>query len=86
MRSKISIIEFQKEKQDEIKWNVNIITSFKIICSLINEKKSKMRPNIMLGTMPNAGAVGVNKTDPSSCLVRRSTLNKPTTQINNYKL
>lgn len=40
----------------------------------------------MLGTMPNAGAVGVNKTDPSSCLGRRSTLNKPTTQINNYKL
>lgn len=40
----------------------------------------------MLGTEPSAGDVVISKTVPESCLGERSTLNKPTAQINNYKL
>lgn len=63
------IRDFLKESQDEIKWNTNAINWFIIICSFIHEKQSKLRPNGMLSTMPDAGDIVISKTDVVSELL-----------------
>lgn len=55
--------------KDEIKWNSNAIKWFIIICSFIRESKSKLRPNGMLSTMPDAGDIVISKTDVVSELL-----------------